>query len=375
MTAQVRPGTVVGASTVIEESFMNRTHNPQPRLARRAASLAASLALALAAGTTLVACGGSSSTSTTSSTGSTSGSATTVSLTGTAAVGAAIANATVTATNASGVSATTTTAADGSFSIDISEDAPYVLSVVDGSGNQWFSYSVGTGVVNITPLTTLALLNANNNAPLEALANNWANAYINADAVAEAAARVNANLATVMNANGLDAGNYNIFNTAFTVGTAGYDAVLDAMRVSFQCSANSCTETINTPSGTTLVTWNANIDTAGYTISWTGTGPGAGGTVTVSLGSCAAPQSGTYSLLVNTTVAGAGTPEVCIDGLQAKPANENEFCGSTDVVNAMPQGVTINSCSFDGTNGTITATITSPITISYTIHYEYVLAP
>ena len=54
------------------------------------------------------------------------------------------------------------------------------------------------------------------------------------------------------------------------------------------------------------------------------------------------------------------------------PASEAEFCGGTETLNALPAGVQIVSCSFDGTVGTIAARITTPITLDYSVTYTYV---
>ena len=80
-------------------------------------------------------------------------------------------------------------------------------------------------------------------------------------------------------------------------------------------------------------------------------------------------------MVVQTAGSGLGgvpIPEICIDGLPAKPASESEFCGGPDALGALPPGVEIVSCSYDGTVGTISARITSPITIDYSVTYTFV---
>ena len=182
--------------------------------------------------------------------------ASTVQLTGTAATGAAIAGATVTATNAAGVTATALTGADGRFSLNISDAAPYVLNVTDGAGKVWYSFAAQAGTANITPLTTLALLDANANRPLADLVRGWGSTRLNADAVLAAAAKVNAHLRTQMTAQGLNPNTYNLFTTAFSANQTGFDAVLDATRISLECSASSCTQRILNPAGGVMVSWN-----------------------------------------------------------------------------------------------------------------------
>ena len=134
---------------------------------------------------------------------------------------------------------------------------------------------------------------------------------------------------------------------------------------------------INSPGGDVLITWNGNISTVGFTISWSGGASGGGGQIDVNLGACAPnPTPGTYSMIVQTTVAGLGgvpIPEICVDGLPGKPASQSDFCGSGDVNSALPPGVTITECSFVDPVGTISARITSPITLDYTVKYTFVL--
>lgn len=351
---------------------------PNPRLA-----WAAPLVLALAA--SLTACGGGSDGGTTAgtSTGGTSGgtaAAAKVQLTGVAATGAAIAGSTVTATNAKGVQGTGITAADGSFTVSIEDAAPYVLSIADASGKVWYSYAAQAGRANITPLTTLALLEANANKPLADLAKAWGSAPLTDSQVLAAAAKVNANLKPLMTAQGLDPNSTNVFTSAFSANHTGLDAVLDAMRLNLSCSASACTQTITNPAGSVLVSWNGNIATTGISLSWTASSAGGGttgsGTVTVGLGSCKAPKAGTYSLVVQTSVAGlAGVtvPEVCVDGLPGKPSSQTDFCGDAQFTAQLPPGVAIQSCSYSGNQGKITAQVSSPIALTYTVTYTFVL--
>ncbi len=305
----------------------------------------------------------------------------TTTLTGVAATGAAIANADVKAVNANGASVVAKTAADGGFSIKIGDAAPFVLSVTDASGKAWYSYAKQAGVTNVNPLTTLAMLDANGNKPLADLAAAWANAGARPTEtqVLAAAAKVNANLQSVMLAKGVDAKSVNIFNAAFKADHTGLDAVLDALRVNIVCTATNCTQTINGPSvpggpsGTTLLTWNGNVATTGFAIGWTGSG--GSGAVTAGLGTCKAPVVGTYSLVVQVSVSGPGAvaiPEICVDGLPGKPATQSEFCASSTVTQQLPPGVAVVSCTFAGDSGTIAARIPAPAALDYSIKYSFV---
>lgn len=324
-----------------------------------------------------------------------------VELSGVAATGAAIAHATVTVVDAQGEQATARTGADGRYTVQVSEAAPYILSVVDGAGKTWYSYAAAAGTAHITPLTTLALLDANADKPLADLMSAWRRAPLSAAQVLEGAKTVNANLRGLMAGAGLDAASVNVFDAAaFAANRNGLDAVLDAMRVDLRCTPSSCTQSIWSPGGDMLVTWNGNIATSGITVAWTAgaaggtpmtgagsagnttgtsTGGTAGGTatngsVTVGLGSCKIPVAGTWSLVVQTQVSGIAMaiPEICVDGLPGKPASQAEFCGADTVKSQLPPGVSIVSCSFAGDTGTIQARISSPAVIDYTVTYTFV---
>jgi hypothetical protein len=89
--------------------------------------------------------------------------------------------------------------------------------------------------------------------------------------------------------------------------------------------------------------------------------------------------AGSGSLTVETTVAGF-TSTVVVAGVQ-KPTDQNDFCGSiqndSSLTSLAASGgtLTINSCSYSGNVGTISATltVTSPVTFStaYTVKYTY----
>jgi hypothetical protein len=340
----------------------------RPTTSLRRAAQATWLALAMAG---LAACGGG----TDDDPAAGGGSSPTAQITGLAAVGAPIVGATVTGINANGQTVTTVTGSDGSYTLQIGEAAPYALQVTDASGQTWTSYAAAAGRANITPLTTLAMADAWGYKPLADLLAAWQANAPTPEQVLAAAAKVNANLQATMRAQGVDPAALNVFTADFAANGQGLDAVLDAMRVRFDCSATACSQTITGPDGSVLISWNAGISTTGFTVSWDGGGTG-GGSVNVNLGACSAnPTAGSWSMVVQTAVSGLGgvpIPEICIDGLPAKPASESEFCGGPDALGALPPGVEIVSCSYDGTVGTISARITSPITIDYSVTYTFV---
>lgn len=347
-----------------------------PRNSLTAAAAAAATALLLTA------CGGGGDSNSTATPSTGTAAAATAQLSGVAATGAPITGATVRAVNAAGVSATAVTGSDGRYTLSISEGAPYALTVTDSSGAVWYSYAPAAGTAHITPLTTLALLDANGNRPLADLVAGWASTRLADSAVLQGAQRVNANLRSQYAAAGVDATALNVFNTSFSADHTGLDAVLDAMRVSVSCSSTACSQTITNPAGQTLLTWNASASTTGISLSWTATTAGAGGSTTtggtlnVSLGACSASAAaGSYSLVVQTSVAGlAGLPipDVCIDGLPDKPAGQADFCGDAALRQQLPVGVEIVSCSYADPVGTITARITAPVVLEYSVKYSFV---
>lgn len=348
-----------------------------PRSSFTAAAAAAAITSLL-----LTACGGGGDgTPTATPTTPAAGTTATAQLSGVAATGAPIAGATVRAVNAAGASATAVTGSDGRYTLSISEGAPYALTVTDSSGAVWYSYAPAAGTAHITPLTTLALLDANANRPLADLVAGWATNRLADSAVLQGAQRVNANLRSQFAAAGVDATALNVFNTSFSANHTGLDAVLDAVRVSVSCSSTACSQTITNPAGQTLLTWNASASTTGISLSWTATTNGTGtattgGTVNVSLGACStSAAAGSYSLVVQTSVAGlAGLaiPDVCVDGLPDKPAGQADFCGDAALRQQLPVGVEIVSCSYADPVGTITARITAPVALDYTVTYSFV---
>jgi hypothetical protein len=313
-----------------------------------------------------------------------------VDISGVAATGAPIVNGEVKVVNAKGESVITRTSSTGSYTVTIADAPPYVLSVVDAGGNTWYSYAATAGTAHITPLTTLALLDANANKPLADLVASWRNQVLSDAQVLQSAQKLNANLSSLMSGAGVDARTVNVFTApGFAANRTGLDAVLDAMRVKLNCTPSACSQSITSPTGSVLVEWNGNIATTGISVSWTATTGGtvtaggtttggtttASGTLTVGLGSCKAPVAGTWSLVVQTTVsglAGVPIPEICVDGLPAAPSSQAEFCASDTAKAQLPPGVEIVSCSFSGDTGTIAAKITTPVVLEYTVKYTFV---
>ncbi len=296
----------------------------------------------------------------------------TATITGVAATGAPIAGGKVNAVNAAGKTATATTAADGSYAISVPAGAPYALNITDAAGKIWYSYAPDAGVANITPLSTLALSKANANKPLSGLYDAWGTTRLSSDTVLDAAKLLNANFQSQLAAKGVDATKFNVFDTPFSANRTGFDAVLDNVRVQFNCTATSCTESVTSPAGSTVVTWNSNLATGGISLSFT-----AGGVTTnlnVNIGACKAAAAGTYSMLVDTTVTGLGVsiPQICVDGLPAAPTSQADFCSGADYAAQLPAGVQVISCTFASNVGTYNVRISTPLVLDYTVKYTFV---
>lgn len=73
------------------------------------------------------------------------------------------------------------------------------------------------------------------------------------------------------------------------------------------------------------------------------------------------------------------TPIRCILGLRhwqalfALAGVTPRACGGTLASGQLPAGVSMQPCSYDGSVGTITARLTTPVTLDYTVTYTVVL--
>ena len=157
-------------------------------------------------------------------------------ISGTAAAGAAIIG-TVTVKDSRGAFQSVTIAADGNYSIDVSNlTAPYMLRADgDVGGREYHLYSAATsadinGTINITPLTDLILANIAGD-----IAANYYNGN-NFSGITKAAldnqiATVTAQLMPILTSLGLD-NSINLLRTSFNADHTGMDAVMDVLKVS-----------------------------------------------------------------------------------------------------------------------------------------------
>lgn len=270
-----------------------------------------------------------------------------VTISGKAATGAAL-QGNVVAMNAKGdISDSVKVSPDGSYSLQISEGAPYMIKAVsnnlkgtDGKPLELFSYSEKGGFANITTLTTQALFSASNQGNLKTIFDNWKTSAssVTAAKVKEAANKVLVNLKNEFTEAGLT--NPDIFATDFKTDGTGLDKVLDKFKANYTCaSINSCSVTYMVDGQT--YEWNYDADT---------------NTITSDLSNTEA--SGKYTLTTKTTISSggfaAGQPITNVLNNVAKPDNESQFCGTMKEKSALPKEIKFSSCTFDGNTGRIT---------------------
>lgn len=270
----------------------------------------------------------------------------------------------------------------GAFSVQIDDQPPFLIRAVSGDETLFSFAALGGGSVNVTPLTTLAVLDANGYKSLADLFGNFAanqsgSARLNSDAALEGARKVVANLQAQFASAGLSGPDSNVFSGALSAGSnAGFTRVLAAVLPIIQCSGNVCTVRVNAPDGSELLSWNPAVSTTGVSFSAaTGGGSGSGGSTghTVTPGACGAPAANTVSIEITTTPGAT----MCLSGLAAgsKPTSESQFCADEVVASQIGAGggsYTVNSCSFSGDTGTIAATISaSGFSLPYTVNYRY----
>ena len=186
----------------------------------------------------LVACGGGGGQGDTDTSANVPPVTAVASLSGVAAVGAAVADATVTLTDATGRTLSTTAAADGSYRFEdlTGYTAPFQIQASGTLGEAVVTLNAlvasaptGAGTANITPLTNaIAALVMPTELPTTMSAAQLQ--AISPAAIAEASARVQAVIAPLAGALGLD-GSFDPLRTPFTANGTGADLLLDHLDV------------------------------------------------------------------------------------------------------------------------------------------------
>jgi hypothetical protein len=153
--------------------------------------------------------------------------------------------------------------ADGRFTLDIPNYPPFMLRIIPhNQGIELFSFAPSAGHVNLTPLTHLAMYVAvGTEVDLETLFHEWDGSQLSPEEVQMAAAMVSANLAPLLDKQGLDHRTYDFFRTDFKTDGTGMDAVLDSVRIHIDAAAETLSSSIRIldPSGRQLSTFDAAI--------------------------------------------------------------------------------------------------------------------
>lgn len=334
------------------------------------------LALVLSA----AACGGNDDGGTGSGGGAGSGAAsgggggtpaiTPTALSGTAAVGAPIVSGTV-QVRCEGTSTvlSTVTSDTGTWQVDTTgQTLPCALRVTGGSlpaGQAYHSAAVTFGNTNITPLTDLMVANVVGRAP--AL---WWGSNGPTELTALVQAKLDQSLTALRAGLGLDVlKSVDPLKASFNAQRKDkIDDVLESLRLALKQAGLEYAA---------LVSAAASQDFAvseGFRVEL------ANSYVTITLNG----TDGNSTLIVNVTASGVALPPVTIHNVP-KPASHAEFCGwvndpasnlSLNQLGNSPMGsLTINSCSFSGNVGQVSATvrITSPISMAvpYDVTYTY----
>jgi len=117
----------------------------------------------------------------------------------------------------------------------------------------------------------------------------------------------------------------------------------------------------------------ANLSGVGFSVNAFTLGFGSI-TIDLNTGGNTTIPTGNYNLAITTTVSGFSSPVINIPNIP-KPTTKTEFCAAedvTDVFDVAGSSFTINSCSFSGNIGDITATVSvQGFNTTYNAHYVY----
>lgn len=272
---------------------------------------------------------------------------------------------TVYVVDANGVELSEEVGLSGTFKVDVrKKTAPFMLKFVtkDGLVAEQFSYTEESdALVNITPLTSLAIFVANGNADPAILYNNWSSTFvtITPEIVTNAQAIVNANLLTQFTAFSLDPLTYDFFGTAFAANGTSIDGLLDATTVDISAGFAdiSVLEVGN-------IVFNTGINVSGYDI---------GGAVTAT--------TGAYTVTIDISVAGVTSTAATLS--VNLPASYLPADGNTVMVEDMFKSfygilgaITINSATVTGDTAETVIVLDATITIdssdvNYIATYTY----
>ncbi len=343
------------------------------------------LAVSAVASLGLAACGGGSNNNTSLVT----------QLSGTAAIGSPVTNATVQVRCADASTALeTVTNAAGFWQVTTTGQAlPCAVRVSGGNlaaGQALYSAALDFANVNVTPLTDLLIANAAGTLPAT-----WWGSNGPADFSVLTAPKVEkalAQLRTALNLTALQ--NIDPRTAAFNAAPKdAMDDILEALQQALRTSGISYQALLNEASKANFMMspdFKLTLQTTHRTITVGEPAPGTNPTPVVpgtNPGTTPGTDpgvSGSYTLTLAVTTMGVSAPPITLTNMP-KPATQSEFCdelnsASSDMSlsKSIPAGtgtLTINSCTFNGTVGQVSATmtITSPMTMSvpYSVTYTY----
>lgn len=291
---------------------------------------------------------------------------------GTAAVGAPIAGGLV-EVRCDGASTvlSTTTAPTGTWQVNTTgQTLPCAVRVTGGSlgaGQAYHSIAMTFGNTNITPLTDLLIANATGQLPSA-----W---WLSVLPKTPTQAELDGALTLLRKAFDLSVlQTLNPLTAPFTATPKdSIDDVLEALQLTLQ--------QIRMDYATLLSSAVSN----GLTLSQSWRTALASAYVTITTGESNVPGTGgSHTLVLNVTASGMTMPAITLTDIP-KPGSQNEFCGFVNdpssplslnqATNGAQGKVTIQSCSFNGTVGQVSALlqITSPISMSvpYDVRYTY----
>lgn len=333
-------------------------------------------------------CGGSSSSS--DSTPATAVTPPPSTLSGTAATGLPIVSGNISVKCAAGSTLTTTTSTAGAWTVTISgQTMPCAVQVsggtVGGVANTtpYHSVALAVGTVNVTPLTDMVVANMAGQSPatwFSSISATTLSQTATTTAVSTAVTNVQKALGSVSGMTAMST--TNPMTTAFKAQAGdSMDAMLDAMKTGIAAAKTTYADIVVVASKGSGASFTVTLPAAatvpaGGSSTGTGTGTGTGSGST-------GGSTGTGTLVVSVSVSGAPATTVTINNTP-KPASQANFCAGLTDANASTSlnkalgaagTFTINSCTFDGTKGSISATlvITSPVsvTVPYTVTYTY----
>ncbi len=300
-------------------------------------------------------------------------------LSGTAAVGAPIVGGAVEVRCIGSDMLQTTTKADGTWEINTTgKSLPCAVRVTGGTlaaGQALHSAALAFSNVNVTPLTDLMVANAVGKLPAA-----WWGSAGPADFASITAAKFDQALTGLRSAFGLSAlEKLDPRTAAFkAVAKDPIDDVLEALRLALAKSGTDYPSLLSSASNAAFALAQGFRITLGE--AYTTVTVGGSGTGTVP----GTPPGaiGNSTLTINVVAGGISVPPVVIENI-AKPTTQAEFCddlldpNSASGLNQQMQGgsVTINSCSFNGSIGNVSATLNItapyPMTVAYSITYRY----